>query len=1151
MDALCVAVRGFIFGILGTVCLLCFAEGLQAQPVSTYACFGGDQTIPASNSPAIVTGEFTVDPVLNSISYKISHSGLLGTPTSAHLHSGTCGSAGSILASMAPSGNPLQGTITGLAPSQISLALSGGIYADIHTTVFPVGEVRAQLFNSGCAGSCSDCNHNSIPDVCDISCGAPGGVCSIAGCGLSEDLNGNGKLDECETVYDFFGIDDFNQLFRIHRDTFEKKIIGTLNVTMTSLAYDTIDNKMYGIASNGTIYEVNPGIATTEVVQVQPFSGFANPAFSSIGFAMQGTLKYLYFANGNELTGNTEFFRLDLNVAAPYPVVKLGAISSGSTPVQTDGFAYDADTDTFYASSNSVDSLMIVDKANGQIQATLTGSPFNSIRDIEFDPNFGDLYGIFGDKLIKLALGGGTDTQVAIINSASTLVVAPRHPGPLQIGEDIPFTVETSHPYDYYKDPYVIFGNITPGAPFITHRKHPTIKSFTIHAAGATYIAPHFAKLNIALTDHLILRSPDKTTSWKYTGSGPGGLGAQTAGVWGIAIPGDTAVIDLVQYTENLSAYGFKIDKFARGLTDSEIQQIPSNKTQAICDLDDSKEAKCYETSEASAYDRAKPVARILIDGKWHCTGFLFGSEGHLLTNDHCFDFHSQIKNTTFEFNAEGATCSTNCQTTDGCKGTYEAVGGELIDWSPPSKYDYALIKLDTSVNLPQKYGYLQARPKKTTVGERIYLPGHPLGFGKRISLASSDPHDSGYCSVNDIAGPYSGVSTLVTYADIRKGSSGSPMLSYNDDSVVGLLNSSFSNSAQQELCPNFGTPITEIMDNMYLNLPKCARSTDLNCPPASLIAPTVSECTSCTTSVTCTFPATCVNGKCIDTTLKRSVGEDCCDGSQCTSSLCDTAQGYCFCSGDFDCDSTTQKCSIVPTSTGDRSLCVKKTKNDNCQGLCLFDSDCVSGHCVGGKCVNNDNSYELDAVCCKNVQCKSDSCQQGFCSCKVSSDCDSGYFCNTGIFPLGGNTCDPVKASCDFCEADKQCGSGLYCDGKPFGRCITGVENLALGKSCCRDDQCASGSCPADNSSCQCTQNSDCATNQYCAKGFLGLGKNTCKDFIADCTFCTQSSHCGPGALCKLGKCATKDSVASGGTCCRDYQCQGSLKCKQGKCKS
>jgi hypothetical protein len=43
-----------------------------------------------------------------------------------------------------------------------------------------------------------NCNHNNIPDECDIDCGPPGGPCDMPGCGGSGDCNFNDVPDECE-----------------------------------------------------------------------------------------------------------------------------------------------------------------------------------------------------------------------------------------------------------------------------------------------------------------------------------------------------------------------------------------------------------------------------------------------------------------------------------------------------------------------------------------------------------------------------------------------------------------------------------------------------------------------------------------------------------------------------------------------------------------------------------------------------------------------------------------------------------------------------------------------------------------------------------------------------------------------------------------
>ncbi len=56
----------------------------------------------------------------------------------------------------------------------------------------------------------NDCNCNNIPDPCDLSCGSPGGVCDVPGCGLSVDVlcTPNGVLDECEPDCDENGLAD-------------------------------------------------------------------------------------------------------------------------------------------------------------------------------------------------------------------------------------------------------------------------------------------------------------------------------------------------------------------------------------------------------------------------------------------------------------------------------------------------------------------------------------------------------------------------------------------------------------------------------------------------------------------------------------------------------------------------------------------------------------------------------------------------------------------------------------------------------------------------------------------------------------------------------------------------------------------------------
>ncbi len=43
-----------------------------------------------------------------------------------------------------------------------------------------------------------DCNHNGMPDLCDIDCSSLDGACNVEGCGSGGDCNGNSFPDECD-----------------------------------------------------------------------------------------------------------------------------------------------------------------------------------------------------------------------------------------------------------------------------------------------------------------------------------------------------------------------------------------------------------------------------------------------------------------------------------------------------------------------------------------------------------------------------------------------------------------------------------------------------------------------------------------------------------------------------------------------------------------------------------------------------------------------------------------------------------------------------------------------------------------------------------------------------------------------------------------
>lgn len=360
---------------------------------------------------------------------------------------------------------------------------------------------------------------------------------------------------------------------------------------------------------------------------------------------------------------------------------------------------------------------------------------------------------------------------------------------------------------------------------------------------GATYISLHFAHLDLADGDFLVVRSPDGSQKWVYERQGRNGLGAADGGFYATHIRGPHAVVEL-HTAGHASAFGYLIDYYGRGYDRYEIEMMwaqgigekanipyPPEDPESLCGADDTREAKCYESTEVDAYETSRAVARLLLNGSSWCTGWLIGNAGHAMTNEHCISSQSQLNSIDFEFMAEGATCQTNCNFPLACPGVIEASGGTFI--TDNDSLDYALMIPDTSTangtDLPATYGFMKLRQTGAVLNERIYHPQHPAGWGKRIGVESSYPADvamGGYCYASSVSeNPCSGGPGDVGYwTDTQGGSSGSPVLGYSDNKIVSLHHcrgTAFCNSgnpAQDDR--NRGVPVPAIIAALGDNIP-------------------------------------------------------------------------------------------------------------------------------------------------------------------------------------------------------------------------------------------------------------------------------------------------------------------------------------------
>jgi hypothetical protein len=108
----------------------CVLTGAQeVGPVATTA-FGG--------------GELYIDAVANTVTYRIVVFGLSGAETAAHIHGMAAPGANAGVLHTLPAGSPKVG-VWNFAESQQADILAGRTYVNVHSTMFPAGEVRGQV----------------------------------------------------------------------------------------------------------------------------------------------------------------------------------------------------------------------------------------------------------------------------------------------------------------------------------------------------------------------------------------------------------------------------------------------------------------------------------------------------------------------------------------------------------------------------------------------------------------------------------------------------------------------------------------------------------------------------------------------------------------------------------------------------------------------------------------------------------------------------------------------------------------------------------------------------------------------------------------------------------------------------------------------
>ncbi|RHY31906.1 hypothetical protein DYB32_003053 [Aphanomyces invadans] len=340
--------------------------------------------------------------------------------------------------------------------------------------------------------------------------------------------------------------------------------------------------------------------------------------------------------------------------------------------------------------------------------------------------------------------------------------------------------------------------------------------SYVIQDDGATYTRP----ISMSSGGVLEISALDGSQKVQYTGSRSDFYAEYVTGSAAVLAyyPPRRISLDIANTTEvGQASSAFTIDRFASGYANG-----TRNTIETICGVDNSRPAVCLKTSDSVKYTKAKAVGHLFVSGTSICTGWLFGSEGHLITNNHCIGSAEEARSVQVEFGVECSTCSDpNNSVKHRCRGMIVATSAELIstDWM----LDFSLLKLNlkTGVSLAP-YGYLQARSTGPVLNEPIYIAQHPDGKPKRIAT-TVDKGVAGTIEGTPICCP-----DYVQYSlDTDFGSSGSPVLSTRNNTVVALHS--------RGGCPNKGITMDKIVSKLrslghlpanavaYLGLDGCA----------------------------------------------------------------------------------------------------------------------------------------------------------------------------------------------------------------------------------------------------------------------------------------------------------------------------------------
>ncbi|MBL8261755.1 MAG: proprotein convertase P-domain-containing protein [Xanthomonadaceae bacterium] len=319
-------------------------------------------------------------------------------------------------------------------------------------------------------------------------------------------------------------------------------------------------------------------------------------------------------------------------------------------------------------------------------------------------------------------------------------------------------------------------------------------RTYAVRTADATFVKLHLDHFSLPDGVTLEVSNPARTEVYRYSNQGLDGhtvdrdMGQNgRTSFSAMSIHGPVALVRLVGTPTSAwkSSDGIRITRYLQGYSERKLRELQLDaalgatpSTRSIQGTDDKRPAACYSSSDPAAFDRSRPVARLVMSSGGLCTAWRVGPDNRMFTNNHCIATASATASAEVWFNYQLSTCG-------GTSATPTKVAGDQM-LRTDTTLDYTLYTVKNFATIAS-FGYLGLETRTATLNEEIMIAGHPGGRQKELSVVS-DRDGGGRCRVNSASTSGNGTNTDIGYyCDTEGGSSGSPVIARSSHKAIAL----------------------------------------------------------------------------------------------------------------------------------------------------------------------------------------------------------------------------------------------------------------------------------------------------------------------------------------------------------------------------